>query len=189
VSGSLELDGRSIPIAAPKRGRRDQRRVQYVPQDPLSTLNPCRTVNATIQRPMRRRRTLAPEQIERRTRELLDQIGLDASFAERYPHELSGGQRQRVAIARALAAEPEVMVCDEITSALDARTAASIMAVLDQAVTESGLTLVLVSHELEEIRRHSDVVYVIADGRVAESGPTEKVFDAPTSVEARELLA
>lgn len=188
ASGSLEFSGKPMHIAASRRDGRVRARIQYIPQNPLSTLNPVKTVRATIERPLKRGGRVPKDHIDHRFRELLATMGLDEDFGSRYPRELSGGQRQRVAIARALAADPDVLVCDEITSALDAKTAESIMRLLDKMVTERGLSLILISHELEEIRKFSDFVHVMANGRIVESGPTSEVFGTPGSLETRELL-
>jgi peptide/nickel transport system ATP-binding protein len=123
-----------------------------------------------------------------RVAELLEQVGLPAEFASRYPHELSGGQRQRVAIARALAADPDVLICDEVTSALDTATAESIMDLLVRLREERGTALVLISHDLPLIADRTDTVTVLDAGRSVESGPTATVFTAPTHEATRALL-
>jgi peptide/nickel transport system ATP-binding protein len=120
--------------------------------------------------------------------ELLEQVGLPSEFADRYPHELSGGQRQRVAIARAVAADPDVLICDEITSALDSATSEAIMDVLSRLREERGTALVLISHDLPLIASHTDTVTVLDAGRTVESGPTATVFTAPGHAATRALL-
>ncbi|MDT3395110.1 ATP-binding cassette domain-containing protein [Streptomyces sp. B1866] len=180
TGGTVTLDGDRLHPAAARRTREQRRRVQLVPQDPLGTLNPSRTVGAALRRPLvLHRRAAGPEQAAERVLELLDQVGLPADFADRYPHELSGGQRQRAAIARALAADPDVLVCDEVTSALDADTAASVMDVLDGLRARRGLALVLVSHDLRLMADRTDTLLVLAEGRTAEHGPTRRIFTAP----------
>lgn len=188
ASGALKFSGNPMPIPAGRRDGKLRARIQYIPQNPLSTLNPAKTIRSTIERPLKRSGRVSKDQMDEKFRELLTTMGLDHSFGNRYPRELSGGQRQRVAIARALAADPDVLVCDEITSALDAATADSIMRLLDRTVAERGLSLILISHELDEIREYCDFVHVMAGGRVVESGPTSEVFSAPESVETRELI-
>lgn len=187
ASGRLELAGEPLPISARRRSGLQRARIQYIPQNPLSTLNPHKTVYATIERPLRRLgydTAKMPERIS----EIVKSVGLEDSFFGRYPWQLSGGQRQRVAIARALAASPDVLVCDEITSALDAKTAKSIMRTLRGSVRQSGLSLVMVSHEVDEIREYSDYVHVIADGTTVESGATGEVLGDPESHHTRDLL-
>jgi peptide/nickel transport system ATP-binding protein len=188
ATGTLQLSEESMPITASRRTDSQRNRIQYVPQNPLSTLNPRKTVRETIVRPMKRR-GLPAERIAARLPELLGMMGLSEDFCSRVPRELSGGQRQRVAIARALAAEPEVLVCDEITSALDAKTAESILVALRKAVDETGLSVILISHELDEIRDFSDHTYVVADGQIVESGPTTEIIGNPKTSQTAELLA
>ncbi|OKI12722.1 ATP-binding cassette domain-containing protein [Streptomyces sp. CB03911] len=160
-AGTLALDGAAL--AGHHRGRtRDQRRrIQLVPQNALGALNPARTVGATLTRPLRLHFGTPRAGCAVRVAELLAAVGLPAEFAGRYPHELSGGQRQRVSIARALAAEPEVLLCDEVTSALDAVTAAGIMALLSALRDERGLALALISHDLPLVAEHADTVLTL----------------------------
>jgi peptide/nickel transport system ATP-binding protein len=159
-----------------------------VTQNPLGALNPSRTVGAALGRPLRLHRRCASGVASARVAELLEQVGLPAEFASRYPHELSGGQRQRVAIARALAADPDVLICDEVTSALDTATAESIMDLLVRLREERGTALVLISHDLPLIADRTDTVTVLDAGRTVESGPTATVFTAPTHEATRALL-
>jgi peptide/nickel transport system ATP-binding protein len=120
---------------------------------------------------------------------LLGLVGLDPDVLPRRPGELSGGQRQRVALARTLAARPRVLVCDEITSALDGETADAVLALLDSLRRELGLTVVMVTHDLAAAARHAEHVVVLDAGRVVESGPAGRVLAAPEHPVTRELLA
>ncbi|MFJ2189138.1 ABC transporter ATP-binding protein [Kitasatospora sp. NPDC087861] len=158
TGGTLALDGAPLAGSHHARTREQRRRVQLVPQNPLGALNPARTVGATLTRPLRLHHATPHEQCPGRIAELLAAVDLPADLAARHPHELSGGQRQRVAIARALAAEPDVLLCDEVTSALDADTAAGIMALLGRLRAEHGVTLALISHDLPLVREHADTV-------------------------------
>ncbi|MFE6778762.1 ATP-binding cassette domain-containing protein [Streptomyces sp. NPDC057702] len=189
AAGAVTLRG--TPLAASVHGRsRDQRRrVQLVPQDPLGTLNPSVTAGAAVARPLRLHHRLGGAAARRRVAELLEQVALPGEFAERYPHELSGGQRQRVSIARALAADPDVLVCDEVTSALDGRTATAIMDLLVDLRARHGLALALISHDLRLIGDRTESVLVLDAGRAVETGPTERVFGAPEHAVTRALLA
>ncbi|MER6564564.1 ABC transporter ATP-binding protein, partial [Streptomyces sp. NPDC001027] len=108
-----------------------------------------------------------------------ESVGLPAAFADRYPHELSGGQRQRAAIARALASDPDVLFCDEITSALDADTAIAVMDLLTDLRDLRDLSLVLVSHDLRLVADRTDSLVVMSEGHVVESGPTAQLFSTP----------
>ncbi|MFJ3217466.1 ABC transporter ATP-binding protein [Kitasatospora sp. NPDC086801] len=168
TGGTLTLDGAPLAGSHHARTREQRRRVQLVPQNPLGALNPARTVGATLTRPLRLHHATPHEQCPGRVAELLAAVDLPADLAARYPHELSGGQRQRVAIARALAAEPDVLLCDEVTSALDADTAAGIMSLLVRLRAEHGVTLALISHDLPMVREHADAVVELgaALGRV-----------------------
>ncbi|MDO0937839.1 ATP-binding cassette domain-containing protein [Streptomyces sp. DG2A-72] len=180
TAGSVTLDGTRLGPTARRRSREQRRRLQLVPQDPLGTLNPSRTIGATLRRPLllhgRADRAGAPD----RVLELLDSVGLPAAFADRYPHELSGGQRQRAAIARALAADPDVLMCDEVTSALDGDTAVAVMDLLAELRESRGLSLVLVSHDLRLVADRTDGLVVMSDGHAVESGPTAQLFASPS---------
>lgn len=159
--GALALHGTPLAGTHRRRSRDQLRRIQLVPQNPLGALNPARTVGATLVRPLKLHLALPSDQRETRVAELLTAVGLPEDFASRYPHELSGGQRQRVSIARALAAEPDVLLCDEVTSALDADTASDVMALLHDLRTRRGLAVVLVSHDLPLVLRHADEVLTL----------------------------
>ncbi|MDG5806575.1 ATP-binding cassette domain-containing protein [Streptomyces ossamyceticus] len=188
TAGTIRLDGAPLSTGLRGRSREQRRRVQLVTQNPLGALNPSRTVGASLGRPLRLHRRCASGAAPARVAELLDQVGLPAESASRYPHELSGGQRQRVAIARALAADPDVLICDEVTSALDSATAESIMDLLVRLREERGTALVLISHDLPLIADRTDTVTVLDAGRGVESGPTATVFTAPTHEATRALL-
>lgn len=170
------------------RSRDQRRRIQLVTQNPLGALNPSRTVGATVGRPMRLHRRCGPGAVAARVAKLLEQVGLPPEFVDRYPHELSGGQRQRVSIARALAADPDVLICDEVTSALDSATAEAIMNLLVRLREEHGTALVLISHDLPLIADRTDTVTVLDAGRTVESGPTATVFTTPGHGATRALL-
>lgn len=187
-SGTVALDGVQLRGELRRRSRDERRRIQLVPQCPLGALNPSRSVGATLGRPLRLHRRCDSGDMPDRVAELLRQVELDPDYARRYPHELSGGQRQRVAIARALAAEPDVLICDEVTSALDARTAAAIMELLAGLRETHRLALVLIAHDLPLIADRTDTVAVLDAGRVVESGTTASVFAAPAHRTTRALL-
>ncbi|MER6011072.1 ABC transporter ATP-binding protein [Streptomyces bluensis] len=188
TGGTVLLDG--TPLGSGLRGRnRDQRRrLQLVTQNPLGALNPSRTAGAAIGRPMRLHGRHPSRDIPDQVAALLEQVGLPPEYADRYPHELSGGQRQRVAIARALAADPDVLICDEITSALDATTADAIMDLLMRLRRQRGTALVLISHDLPLIAARTETVTVLEAGQAVESGPTADVFSGPRHPATRALL-
>ncbi|MET7288323.1 ABC transporter ATP-binding protein [Streptomyces sp. NPDC005573] len=163
--------------------------VQMVFQDPVSSLNPRRSVGESIADPLRARGDRDERGIHARVTGLLERVGLDAAHYDRYPHEFSGGQRQRVGIARALAADPRVIVCDEPVSALDVTTQAQVVALLGELQRELGLALVFIAHDLAVVRQVSDRVAVMREGLVVESGPADEVYDAPRDPYTRQLLA
>jgi peptide/nickel transport system ATP-binding protein len=163
--------------------------VQMVFQDPVSSLNPRRSVGESIADPLRARGGRDDARIRRRVTELLERVGLEAEHYDRYPHEFSGGQRQRVGIARALAADPHVIVCDEPVSALDVTTQAQVVALLGELQRELGLALVFVAHDLAVVRQVSDRVAVMRHGRVVEEGPADEVYESPRDPYTKQLLA
>ncbi|SES25245.1 peptide/nickel transport system ATP-binding protein [Streptomyces sp. yr375] len=163
--------------------------VQMVFQDPVSSLNPRRSVGESIADPLRARGERDETHIRGRVTELLERVGLKAAHYDRYPHEFSGGQRQRVGIARALAADPRVIVCDEPVSALDVTTQAQVVALLGELQRELGLALVFVAHDLAVVRQVSDRVAVMRHGRVVEEGLADDVYEAPRHPYTKQLLA
>ncbi|MQY34924.1 Glutathione import ATP-binding protein GsiA [Streptomyces sp. RB17] len=163
--------------------------VQMVFQDPVSSLNPRRSVGESIADPLRARGDRDEERIRGRVTELLERVGLEAAHYDRYPHEFSGGQRQRIGIARALAADPRVIVCDEPVSALDVTTQAQVVELLGELQRELGLALVFIAHDLAVVRQVSDRVAVMRRGRVVEYGPADEVYDSPREPYTEQLLA
>ncbi|GHH21020.1 dipeptide ABC transporter ATP-binding protein [Streptomyces rubradiris] len=163
--------------------------VQMVFQDPVSSLNPRRSVGESIADPLRARGERDEERIRGRVSDLLERVGLDRAHYDRYPHEFSGGQRQRVGIARALAAEPRALVCDEPVSALDVTTQAQVVALLGELQRELGLALVFIAHDLAVVRQVSDRVAVMRRGRLVEYGPADEVYDSPREPYTKQLLA
>lgn len=163
--------------------------VQMVFQDPVSSLNPRRSVGESIADPLRARGESDEGRIRGRVRELLERVGLEAAHYGRYPHEFSGGQRQRVGIARALAADPRVIVCDEPVSALDVTTQAQVVALLGELQRDLGLALVFVAHDLAVVRHVSDRVAVMRRGRIVEEGAADEVYDNPQDPYTKQLLA
>ncbi|MEU1783311.1 ATP-binding cassette domain-containing protein [Streptomyces abikoensis] len=166
-AGELTLDGVPLPTGVRARGRDQRRRIQLVPQNPLGALNPARTIGASLARPLRLHGIVPRKETTERVAELLRDVGLPPEYARRHPHELSGGQRQRASIARALAAHPDVLLCDEVTSALDPATAVAVMDLLARLRAERGLALALVSHEPHLVAAYADTVLSLKDGRVS----------------------
>ncbi|MEV6555733.1 ATP-binding cassette domain-containing protein [Nocardia sp. NPDC051756] len=184
ATGVLELHGAPIPVTG--RGRTNG--IQLVNQNPRSALNPRRTVAQTLGRPLRRIGGVPRRRLPQQISDLLASVELAPELAVRYPHELSGGQRQRVALARALAAEPAILICDEITSALDHATAASIMTLLDRIKHERTMALLVISHDMPLVAAHCPRMVVLDHGRIVESGETRAILAAPAHTATRELL-
>ncbi|MFF0740278.1 ABC transporter ATP-binding protein [Streptomyces sp. NPDC004111] len=159
-------------------------RVQMVFQDPSSSLNPRMSIGDAVAEGVRVPRAERAREIAR----LLELVSLPASCAGRYPRELSGGQRQRVAIARALAARPEVLIADEITSALDVSVQGSVLNLLRDLRAELGLTMLFISHNLAVVRYVCDAVAVMRHGHLLEHGPVDEVTTAPQHAYTRALL-
>ncbi len=152
-SGTVTLDGRPIGMVAARRSAEMRHRIQLVFQDPLSSLNPRQTVGATVMRPLRAFFGLSRRAARDRAAALPGELGLSPDYLDRYPRQLSGGQQQRVAIARAFAAEPDIIVCDEITSALDASVQGQVLDLLETMCRRNGTSLLLITHDLAVIWR------------------------------------
>ncbi|WP_346012153.1 ABC transporter ATP-binding protein [Streptomyces sp. SID3343] len=163
--------------------------IQLVQQDPVGALNPRETVRRALSRPLRGLRRMDADRTRAEVDRLLGLVRLPVDIADRRPAALSGGERQRVALARALAANPAVLVCDEITSALDPEIAETVLDLLDELRVGLGLTVVLVTHDLTLVARHADQVAVLRQGRLVEWGPVEDVLTRPREAVTRQLLA
>ncbi|MFF8715737.1 dipeptide ABC transporter ATP-binding protein [Streptomyces sp. NPDC015184] len=189
-SGKTTLGRMLVGLREPTSGRLTRRaRVQMVFQDPVSSLNPRRSIGESVADPLRAAGERDESVIGARVRDLLTRVGLDPESYHRYPHEFSGGQRQRVGIARALAAEPELIVCDEAVSALDVTTQAQVTALLARLQRELGLALVFIAHDLAVVRQVSDRVAVMRRGRIVEEGEVDEVYGNPRDPYTRQLLA
>ena len=183
VDGRMRLAGESL---GPVRSRAFRRRVQMVFQDPYGSLHPRHTVDQILGEPARAHRLDA---VDERIVRALDEVGLDASFRFRYPHQISGGQRQRIAVARALIVEPEVVLLDEPTSALDVSIQAEVLNVLQRLRRERGLTYVLVSHDLAVVSHVCDALAVMQHGAVVETLAVARLRSAtPSHHYTRQLL-
>jgi peptide/nickel transport system ATP-binding protein len=188
AAGTLRFDGEALPPLAAQRSAQVRRRIQLIFQDPLSSLNPRHRVDAILARPLALFHGLSGAQARRRSVELLEQLQLDPAFLDRYPRQLSGGQQQRVAIARAFAASPDLIVCDEITSALDVSVQAQVLALLKALQERSGTACLFISHDLGVIRQVAGRVVVLRDGAVREAGATHSVFQRPADDYTRLLI-
>jgi oligopeptide/dipeptide ABC transporter ATP-binding protein len=187
-AGSLTLDGAPLAAHARDRTQEQRRAVQIVFQNPDRSLNPARTVADQVSRPLRLFGFSSARNARDGAAELLERVRLPISKLDRYPRELSGGERQRVAIARALAASPSLLICDEITSALDVSIQAAIVEVME-GLREDGLTLLFITHNLALVRSVADQVVVLKAGAIRERGAVSQVIDNPEDQYTRELIS
>jgi peptide/nickel transport system ATP-binding protein len=188
-SGEILLKGTPLAPAARSRPRDVRRSIQYVFQNPYGSLNPRRTVGQIVRQPLELFGGGSGREIDRRVDEMLERVSLTAAYARQYPDQLSGGERQRVAIARALVCNPEVLVCDEVTSALDVSVQAAIVELLGQLQRDLGLAMLFVTHNLPLVRSIAQRVAVMSSGRIVELGPVDRVLQEPTDDYTRRLLA
>jgi peptide/nickel transport system ATP-binding protein len=187
--GTMLLDGRELPRRVAERTPEQLQAVQIVFQMADVALNPARTVAGILARPLKFYHGMRGAAARRRVAELLDMVHLSLQLAERYPDELSGGQKQRVNLARALAAEPKLILCDEVTSALDTIVAAAVLELLAELRRELGVALMFISHDLSTIRAICDQVMVLYAGRAVEAGPRATLESKPMHPYTELLLA
>lgn len=189
TSGSITFDGTDLTTLDRRDLRAVRCRVQIVFQDPYASLSPRLTVARIVGEPLAVHQRLAAYERNGRVVELLDQVGLDPSAMDRYPHEFSGGQRQRIAVARALALEPDLVVCDEPVSALDVSIQSQVVNLLADLQERHGLAYLFISHDLSVVRHVSDRIAVMYLGRIVEEGAAERVHDQPAHPYTEALLS
>ena len=189
AAGSVTYRGTDLTACSRAELRALRSDVQYVFQDPLSSLNPQLTAAEIVGEALAAHDVVPPTRRDHRVRELLETVGLRAGHATRYPHEFSSGQRQRLGIARALAVEPEVLICDEPVSALDVSAQAGILTLLADLQDRFGLSYLLITHDLSVVEHLADRVAVMYLGRFVETGPTAEVFTAPSHPYTEALLS
>lgn len=188
-SGELLFDGQPLPPSLKARPRKLLQKIQMIYQSPDTSLNPHHTVAETIGRPLEMFSGLRGAARDRHIRELLEMIELDPRLMERLPGELSGGQKQRISIARALAADPDLVICDEITSALDQLVQAEILKLLGDLQERLGITYIFITHDIATVRAIADDVVVMQSGRVVEQGPKAEVLAPPHHAYTELLLS
>ena len=179
VSGSIRLDGRElVKLSDSDYCRLRGNRISMIFQEPMTALNPMHTIGHQIAEPLRRHKGLSAAQARKETIALLDRVGLPdpARRVDAYPHQFSGGQRQRITIAMALACEPDLLIADEPTTALDVTIQGQILDLIADLVAERGMSMILISHDLGVIAENVERMMVMYGGTVVESGPTDEVF-------------
>ena len=189
TSGSIRIDGDEITTLSTEALRNKRPQMQMVFQDPQASLNPRMTLAQIIGEPLLEHTKLNPDARLARIYELMDQVGLNRRFANRFPHEFSGGQRQRIGIARALALNPKFIVCDEPIAALDVSIQAQVVNLLEDLQDRLGLTYLFISHDLSMVRHIADRVAVMYLGRIAELSPRDALYDRPLHPYSEALLS
>ena len=190
TAGAAFLDGRSIFEMDGPELRNLRRNFQMVMQDPYTSLNPRMTVGDIIGEPFAIHPDVAPKNARQaRVKELLDLVGLNPEYINRYPHQFSGGQRQRIGIARAIALNPEVIICDEPVSALDVSIQAQVINLLEKLQNELRLSYIFIAHDLSVVRHISDRVAVMYLGKIVEIGTEDEIYERATHPYTQALLS
>ncbi len=188
AGGRILFGGDALEPRAQKRSKEARRRIQYIFQNPYDSLNPRHSIADEIARPARVLLGLSAAGADERIKVLLERVRLPARLGPRFPGELSGGERQRVAIARALAAEPDLLICDEITSALDVSVQAAVLELLEELREDLGLSMLFITHDLGLVSSVADRGAVLREGRVCEIGPVRELLDSPKDPYTAQLL-
>ena len=189
TAGNIFFNGQDVAKLRGNDLRRMRPSMQMIFQDPQACLNPRMTVGSIISEPLDTHRRMTKTQKQERVRELLDAVGMNPLFANRYPHEFSGGQRQRIGIARALALDPEFIVCDEPIAALDVSIQAQVVNLLEDLQTKLGLTYLFISHDLSMVRHIADRVAVMYLGKIVELAPRDALYATPQHPYSKALLS
>jgi peptide/nickel transport system ATP-binding protein len=188
AKGEVLLDGKSLPRAISDRSRDQLRQVQMVTQMADTALNPSQTIGKILRRPVQFLRGASGSECDGIVEELMDKVKLDRDLLNRRPKELSGGQKQRINLARALAADPMLILCDEVTSALDTVVRNSIIDLIDELRETDGISFLFISHDISTIATLADEVVVMYQGEIVENGQTENVINAPEHAYTKQLM-
>jgi len=188
-TGTIALGGTELQRAARQRSKEARRRVAYIFQNPYGSLNPRQTIGQIVGQPLRVFGIASGKEADQRIADMLERVSLTAAYARRYPDQLSGGERQRVAIARALVSDPSVLICDEVTSALDVSVQAAIVELLGSLQRDLGLSMLFITHNLPLVRSIAQRVAVLSQGNIVELGDTGQVLTDPQQPYTRQLLA
>ena len=189
TAGSVRFDGVELTTLGRGELRRMRREMQIVFQDPYASLNPRMTIGDIVSEPLVVHKIGDRQRRRRTVEELLEVVGFNPDFVNRYPHEFSGGQRQRIGIARALALNPRLIVCDEPVSALDVSIQAQILNLLKDLQQAFGLAYLFIAHDLAVVREMSDYIAVMNKGKIVEQGPATEVYRRPKDEYTKALLA
>ena len=189
TAGKIFLEGEDITSLNNRQLRQAREKMQIIFQDPYSSLNARQTIESTIREPLAVSRRYSRKEIDEKTQELMELVGIDERLRVSYPHELDGGRRQRVGIARALALDPKFVVCDEPVSALDVSIQAQVLNLIKKLQIEKGLTYMFVTHDMSVVRHISDDICVMYLGQVVEKCPSKELFKNPLHPYTKALLS
>ncbi len=189
TSGSVKFAGEEITGVKGAQLRDLRRKMQIIFQDPFSSLDPRKTIGDTIGRPLKVHNLVPAKERFETVISLMERVGLDPNWVNKFPHELDGGRRQRVGIARALAVNPEYIVCDEPVSALDVSIQAQVLNLLQDLQEEMGLTYLFISHDLSVVKHLSSRIAVMYLGKIVELCPADELFDHPAHPYTKALLS
>jgi oligopeptide transport system ATP-binding protein len=189
TDGAITFEGNDIAKLSSKELLEKRPRMQMIVQDPQACLNPRMTVESIIAEPLLEHKDMTSTQRKERVRNLLNSVGMNPDFVNRYPQEFSGGQRQRIGIARALALDPDFIVCDEPIAALDVSIQAQVVNLLEELQKQRGLTYLFISHDLSMVRHIADRVAVMYLGKIMELATREQLFSDPKHPYTQALLS
>lgn len=189
TGGKVLFEGKDVASLSRKELRVARRDMQMVFQDPFASLNPTMTVGQLLEEPMEIHSLYNPSERKKRVQELMNTVGLNASFVQRYPHEFSGGQRQRIGIARALSLKPKLIIADEPVSALDVSIQSQVLNLMEDLQEEFSLTYIFISHDLSVVKHIADRIGVMYLGRMAEIAPKKALYDKPAHPYTQALLS